>query len=139
MSHTYIPSDLVLVTGANGHVAQHVVDQLLTLPEGPRVRATVRSEATATQIMEFYQSKSYADNRLQIIVVPDIVVTGAFDDAVKGTNNDMMSSSLQQLTVPWNRCYSYCVSEKHQTLKSAEGAERTILMKPHCIAANHRC
>lgn len=99
MSHTYSPSDLVLVTGANGHVAQHVVDQLLALPEGPRVRATVRSKATATQITEFYQSKNYADNKLQIIVVPDIVITGAFDDAVKGTKCDRMSLSLQQLTV----------------------------------------
>ncbi|KZP03952.1 aldehyde reductase II [Athelia psychrophila] len=83
MSQAYNPSDLVLVTGANGHVAQHVVDQLLALPAGPRVRATVRSNTTATQITNFYKDKDHAKNRLLVVVVPDIVVPGAFDDAVK--------------------------------------------------------
>lgn len=84
MSHTYKPSDLVLVTGANGHIAQHVVDQLLALPSGPCVRAAVRSNTTATRITDFYKDKDRAKNRLQVVIVPDIVVPGAFDDAVKG-------------------------------------------------------
>jgi NADPH-dependent methylglyoxal reductase len=83
-THAYNTSDLVLVTGANGHVAQHVVDQLLSLPAGPRVRATVRSDATAQQIASFYKERPKADGRLDIVVVPDIVKSGAFDDAVKG-------------------------------------------------------
>jgi NADPH-dependent methylglyoxal reductase len=82
--HTYNPSDLVLVTGANGHVGQHVVDQLLTLPQGPRVRATVRSGATAKQISSFYEEKPSAKGRLEVVVIPDIVKAGAFDGAVKG-------------------------------------------------------
>ena len=82
-THTYKPSDLVLVTGANGHVAQHVVDQLL-LPEGPRVRATVRSGTTAKQISSFYEENRSARGRFEIVVIPDIVKPGAFDDAVKG-------------------------------------------------------
>jgi uncharacterized protein YbjT (DUF2867 family) len=78
----YKQSDLVLVTGANGHVAQHVVDQLLALPAGPRVRATVRSEATAKHITSFYEGNLSARGRLEVVVIPDIVKPGAFDDAV---------------------------------------------------------
>ena len=80
----YKHSDLVLVTGANGHVAQHVVDQLLAIPSGPRIRATVRSAATAQQITSFYEGKDSVKGRLDIVVVPDIVKPGAFDDAVRG-------------------------------------------------------
>ena len=83
-THAYNSSDLVLVTGANGHVAQHVVDQLLSLPASPRVRATVRSDVAAKQIASFYKERPWAGDKLDIVVVPDIVKSGAFDDAVKG-------------------------------------------------------
>jgi uncharacterized protein YbjT (DUF2867 family) len=86
-THAYNQSDLVLVTGANGHVAQHVVDQLLSLPAGPRVRATVRSDATAKQIVAFYGDRASAHGRLDVVAIPDIVKSGAFDDAVKGEIN----------------------------------------------------
>ncbi|KAF7986860.1 hypothetical protein HWV62_12588 [Athelia sp. TMB] len=94
MANTYTQSDLVLVTGANGHVAQHVVDQLLALPGGPRVRATVRSAGTAATITQFYQDKPHAVGRLEVVVVPDIVVPGAFDEAVKGGFRRHIASPL---------------------------------------------
>jgi uncharacterized protein YbjT (DUF2867 family) len=90
--NTYNHSDLVLVTGANGHVAQHVVDQLLTLPDGPRVRATVRSDVIAKQIAKFYEGRISAKDKLEVVVVPNIVKHGAFDDAVKGENNSSHAS-----------------------------------------------
>jgi NAD(P)-dependent dehydrogenase (short-subunit alcohol dehydrogenase family) len=79
----YKQSDLVLVTGANGFIAQHVVDQLLALPAGPRVRATVRSDGTAKQIASFYADNPLAKGRLEVVVIPDIAKPGAFNDAVK--------------------------------------------------------
>ncbi|KAF7965729.1 hypothetical protein HWV62_42040 [Athelia sp. TMB] len=94
MANTYTKSDLVLVTGANGHVAQHVVDQLLALPAGPRVRATVRAAGTAATITQFYQDKPHAAGRLEVVVVPDIVVPGAFDEAVKGFCSHVASPLL---------------------------------------------
>ena len=75
---------IYLVTGANGFIAQHVVDQLLALSTGPRVRATVRSDITAKQITSFYADKDLARGRLEVVVIPDIVKPGAFDDAVIG-------------------------------------------------------
>lgn len=80
---SYSPSDLVLITGANGHVAQHVVDQYLAMPNGPRVRATVRSEKSVQQITTFY-SKDVATGRLEVVRVADITQKDAFDDVVRG-------------------------------------------------------
>jgi hypothetical protein len=83
-TQSYTRSDLVLVTSANCHVGQHVVDQLLSLPNGPRVRGTVRSNATAKQIIRFYTKKGSVKDRLDVFVVPDTIKPGAFDEAVKG-------------------------------------------------------
>lgn len=79
----FTSSSLVLVTGANGHVAQHVVDQLLAHPAQPRVRATVRS-ASASNSLKTYWASQTKEGRLEVLVVPDIVGDGAFDEAVHG-------------------------------------------------------
>ena len=84
MTTPFSLSDLVLVTGANSHVGQHVVDQLLGLPNGPRVRATVCSNGAAKQIVSFYKKKGIMKDRLEVLLVFDIIKPGAFDDIVKG-------------------------------------------------------
>lgn len=63
--------DLVLVTGANGHVAQHIVDQALDAPNGPRVRGTVRSAATRDSILQHYRQHP-ALYRLEIALLPEL-------------------------------------------------------------------
>lgn len=80
---TFTSSDLVLVTGANGHVAQHLICQLLAL--SPRVRGTVRSTDKVNQFKEVFP-KEHETGRLEIVVVPEITVDGAFDAAIKGTS-----------------------------------------------------
>ncbi|TCD64033.1 methylglyoxal reductase (NADPH-dependent) gre2 [Steccherinum ochraceum] len=67
----------VLVTGANGYIAMHVVDQLLK--GGYSVRGTVRSESKIKYIQDYF--KSYGD-KLELVVVPDITKEGAFDNYV---------------------------------------------------------
>lgn len=76
------PSDIVLVTGANGHATQHVVDHLLALPNGPRVRATVRSESSAFQQESFF-SKAISSERLSVVRIPDLITPSAFDGPYK--------------------------------------------------------
>jgi len=68
---------LVLLTGPNGFVGAHVLDQLLAA--GYRVRGTVRSEAKAV----FFEKK-YADRAsdLSFVVVPDIQAPNALDSAM---------------------------------------------------------
>lgn len=83
---SFTPADLVLVTGGNGYVAQHVVDQLLRQPGQPRVRATVRSAKSAQQIKDCF-AQDISSGRLSVALVPDIVVEGAFDECLDGVTH----------------------------------------------------
>ena len=69
----------VLLTGANCFLASHVLDQLLEA--GTHVRAVVRSEAKANQILQDFPTYQ-GSSRLSIALVPDFTVPGAFDKAV---------------------------------------------------------
>jgi nucleoside-diphosphate-sugar epimerase len=71
----------VLVTGANGFIASHIVDQLLQLDY--KVRGTVRTEAKGKWVQDLFDNK-YGQGKLELVVVPAMEVKGAFDDAVKG-------------------------------------------------------
>lgn len=72
---------LVLVTGASGYMATHIVDQLLLA--GYHVRGTVRDEKKAAWTTEFYSAR-YGAGKFSAIIVPEMSITGAFDNAVKG-------------------------------------------------------
>ena len=79
---SFTPSDIVFVTGANGHTAQRVVDQLLSLPDGPKVRATVRSDASKALILTHYPDHA-ASGRLQVVQVDNIQDPSSFDTVMK--------------------------------------------------------
>lgn len=81
---SFTSDSLILVTGANVHVAQHVVDQALRHPARPRIRATVRS-AASVDVIKSYWAEYVNEGRLEVVRVPDITADGAFDDAVKGS------------------------------------------------------
>jgi nucleoside-diphosphate-sugar epimerase len=72
---------LVLVTGANGYIASHIVDQLLQT--GFNVRGTVREAAKGDWLRE-YVAEKYDASRFEIAVVPEMSAKGSFDEAVKG-------------------------------------------------------
>ncbi|KAJ5113383.1 hypothetical protein N7456_001917 [Penicillium angulare] len=59
------PPSCILVTGANGYIGSHVVDQLLTL--GFCVRGTVRNEKP--WLDDLFQSK-YGPGRFESVIVP---------------------------------------------------------------------
>lgn len=65
---------LVLVSGANGFIGSHVVDQLLQL--GYNVRGTVRNEKP--WLNKVFDDK-YGKGRFETVVVPTIEKEGAFD------------------------------------------------------------
>ncbi|KAK7692802.1 hypothetical protein QCA50_004436 [Cerrena zonata] len=73
------PGSKVLVTGANGFVAVWVIRKLLEA--GYLVRGTIRSSAKGDHLREVF--KDFID-RLELVVVPDIIKDGAFDEAVVG-------------------------------------------------------
>ncbi|KAJ8489564.1 hypothetical protein ONZ51_g2838 [Trametes cubensis] len=71
----------VLVTGANGYLGLWIVRALLE--RGYSVKGAVRSRTVADTISRFIQDK-YPEQaaKFRCVLVPDITVDGAFDDAV---------------------------------------------------------
>jgi len=87
---------LVLITGASGFIATHIVDQLLSA--GYRVRGTVRDDQKVAWTTKLF-SERHGDDKFSAVIVPEMSVEGAFDEAVKGTSSS--SSHLKiMLTVP---------------------------------------
>lgn len=78
---TFPEGSTVLVTGANGHVAQHVVQQLLDIPS-VKVKATVRSASSSVSVERMFHSHITAGS-LDIVQVSDITQDGAFDAAIQ--------------------------------------------------------
>ena len=75
----------ILVTGANSFIASHIVDQLLT--DGFNVRGSVRSKAKGEALRKHFDG-TYGPGRFECVVVEDITVDDAFDDAVKGMRSE---------------------------------------------------
>ncbi|KAJ0162790.1 putative uncharacterized oxidoreductase [Colletotrichum tanaceti] len=68
----------VLITGANGFIAQHIVAHFLEA--GHSVIAVVRSESSSARLRNAF--RSYPASRLDVAVVPDITAPGAFDSVL---------------------------------------------------------
>lgn len=71
-------AETVLVTGASGFVASHIIRQFLQA--GYKVRGSVRSESSAEKVRRTHSNYAAA---LSFAFVEDISVPGAFDEAVK--------------------------------------------------------
>ena len=82
---------LVLVTGANGYIGSHVVDQFLAA--GYKVRGTVRSESKGAWVKELFGEK-YGPTKFELAIVPDIEKKGAFDDAMRGKLLSLLMTDL---------------------------------------------
>lgn len=82
MSTYVLPQDsTVLVTGANGYIASHVVDQLLQA--GFRVRGTVRSPKP--WLNEYFDQK-YGKGRFETVLVSDFSHVPTLEAAVQGVS-----------------------------------------------------
>ena len=90
--------ETILVTGASGFVASHIIETFLAA--GYRVRGTVRSAATAETVQTRYRPEHV--ERLSFAVVPDMAVPGAFDSAVQGVTGVIHTASPFTLAVTDN-------------------------------------
>ena len=104
---------LILVTGANGFVASHVVDRLLE--DGFNVRGTVRSVEKGTWLHQVFGSK-YGKGRFETVVVPDMEVNGAFDAAVKGVAGICHTASIMTFVDKPEEVIPTVVSYAHDAL-----------------------
>lgn len=93
-----LSGSLVVVTGANGFIGSHVVDQLLQA--GYRVRGTARSVVRAGWTADFFGGK-YGEGKFELIEVSDMAVPGCFDKAVKGASGLVhVATPVMQLLDP---------------------------------------
>jgi nucleoside-diphosphate-sugar epimerase len=85
----------VLVTGANGLIGSHVVDQFIFA--GYKVRGTVRDVKRNDWMKDFF-AKRHGEGKFELIQVEDMSVPGCFDEAVKGVAGVMHTTSALSLT-----------------------------------------
>lgn len=71
----------ILVTGANGYVASHVVNQFLQL--GYHARGTVRDATKHAWLTEYFSNK-YPDVQFQLVEVKDLTDVAALTKAAEG-------------------------------------------------------
>ena len=74
---------LVLITGGSGHLGFRTL--VFALHSGYRIRAAVRSPSKAALIREAKSIQAHLD-KLEFVVVPEILADGAYDEAVKGVD-----------------------------------------------------
>ncbi|RAL16171.1 SDR family oxidoreductase [Aspergillus homomorphus CBS 101889] len=90
--------ETILVTGASGFVASHIIQRFLEA--GYNVRGTVRS-ASSAEIVQSRYPPEYTD-QLSFAIVPDIAVPGAFDSAVRDVSGVIHTASPFFLAVTDN-------------------------------------
>lgn len=87
----------ILITGASGFVAAHVLTAFLKA--GYNVRGTVRSASSADAVLRTHVEYT---SQLTFAIVPDISAPGAFDDAVKDVHGIIHTASPFQMSVEDN-------------------------------------
>ncbi|EMC93230.1 hypothetical protein BAUCODRAFT_76019 [Baudoinia panamericana UAMH 10762] len=112
-----IPKDsLVLVTGANGWLGMHVVDQLLE--HGYRVRGTVRSAEHAVSTSGCF-SRKYGPGRFTTAVIPDMVPKDAFHIAVRGCAGVIHVASVMNFSPDPNEVIAPSIAGALNALEAA--------------------
>ena len=83
---------LILLTGASGFVAAHILNSLLRY--GYDVRGTVRSESAANRVRKSHgHLLEGKQSRLTFAIVSDVASSGAFNDAVKDVDGVIHTAS----------------------------------------------
>ncbi|KAF2106401.1 hypothetical protein BDV96DRAFT_625910 [Lophiotrema nucula] len=126
---------LVLVTGANGFIASHVVKQLLE--HGYKARGTVRSIERASWLPDFFNSR-YGENSLELVEVKDMAADGAFDVAVQGTAGIIHTATPVMAIQDPNVAIPMVIAGTTNALKAAAkaGVKRFVLTSSSTAAAS---
>jgi dihydroflavonol-4-reductase len=128
---------LVLVTGASGFIASHIVSQLLSI--GYRVRGTVREPSSPKHSR--LMALPGAEDRLELIAA-DLLRPGAFDQAVVGCAYVLHTASPYELDVadPQRDLVDPAVNGTLSVLQScvADGSVRRVVLTSSGAAITDR-
>jgi nucleoside-diphosphate-sugar epimerase len=76
-------SDLVFITGGSGHIGSRVIVD--ALEAGYTVRAAVRNQEKAEKVRNAASVQAlHRNDKLSFVIVPDLLVSGAYDESIKG-------------------------------------------------------
>ena len=82
------------MTGADGFIATHIVDQLILA--GFHVRGSVRDSTKAENISKVFHER-YDSSRFETVVIPELSVSGSCEQAMKGCSG--VIHAAQDLTL----------------------------------------
>ncbi|KAL5532146.1 hypothetical protein ACEPAF_5710 [Sanghuangporus sanghuang] len=88
------PPAKVLVTGSNGYVGTWMVRTLLYREVS--VRAAIQTEYKTAYFCKLLRDE-VEQERLEFVIVPDIIAPGAFDGAIKGVDAIIHAASPTHL------------------------------------------
>jgi len=125
---------LVLVTGANGFIASHIVEELLSA--GYTVRGTVRSPAKLARLQARWDQK-YGVGKFKAATVEDISKEGAFDEAVKGVSGIAHVASILSFSSKPEEVVDPTVNATLSLLRSAaaEPSVKSVVLTSSSSAA----
>ena len=111
----FIPNgSTILVTGASGFIATHIVAEFLAF--GYKVRGTSRSYAKAEMTSKLFSSSDY-----EPVIVSDISAPGAFQSAIKGCSAIVHAASDTSLGPNPNEIIPYDIAGTREALMAAAG------------------
>ncbi|KAF4468631.1 Aldehyde reductase [Fusarium albosuccineum] len=106
----------VLVTGANGFLGAHIVDQFLR--NGYRVRGTVRDPNKDRWLLEYFDQQ-YGNGSFELVAVPDMQADGAYNQAVKDVSVFVHSAASVAFDNDPNKIIPVTVAGTVNALKAA--------------------
>lgn len=126
---------LVVVSGVNGFIASHVVDQLLLA--GYRVRGTVRSLKRASWVKEYFDNK-YGAGKIELAEVPEMGCPSAFDEVVGGAAGIIHVATPVMQSLDPNKAVPTVVSGAINILSAAakEASIKRVVLTSSSTAAS---
>ena len=132
------PADLVLVTGASGFIATHIVQQLLKA--GYRVRGTVRFTKNEEKMKPLYQLCPEANDRLEFVNA-DLSDEKCWPEAVKNCTYVIHTASPFPVEAPKHEddLIKPAVEGTLSVIKAAQatGTVKRVVLTSSCEAVYH--
>lgn len=121
---------LILVTGASGYIASHIIREALSM--GYRVRGVSRSNEKLEKTKALFKSPNY-----ETAVVADMTADNSFDEAVKGVDGVIHVASVLSMSPDPNEVIPQTIAGVVNVLKSAmkEESVKRVVYTSSSVAA----